>query len=415
MDPFRNKPGDFEKHPMWAFFSYYAKKTRLQVLMPVAMILGSIFMPAAMRKAFNAPVESIYRRADDPNVRIVIRTAKDESKGFTLQQKVMLKETLDSLPAEHVAVTGMYSGIQSMQMPEMGDFNASGFANASGMVVINTLDYEGRPIRAFRDTVTHEQGHQVQQRMLRDEDRRTWEKLHDLSKAGDFVTEYAETNQDEDFADTYREWTKDTDHLALSAINALKNGKSMLLQKYLFMAGVFANRDTHTIRTYSDPAAFGAQSFPAIWTSDDSSASGFLAPLEPESSLFTFRDTDYFRSADQFIVGNYIFWLEGNRVVRVTDLDAGLIAENLSILLPRVFLDRVPRTPLKKLEIRPMEFPDATPLDTANIQIVSPNAPSDYVPLTYEALAHEQAAAQPGHQLTVEDLTRPHGNFQIIK
>src|SRR6266403_968284 len=78
----------------------------------------------------------------------------------------------------------------------------------------------------------------------------TWQHLHSPSaQRGDFVSDYAQTNEKEDFAETFRAWMSGSHDLLYGAVYA-GAPHPVLLQKLLYMASLFTDAASHTITFY---------------------------------------------------------------------------------------------------------------------------------------------------------------------
>jgi hypothetical protein len=64
--------------------------------------------------------------------------------------------------------------------------------------------------RVTAEVLAHEIGHLAFATILTSAQRSEYSRLHNQSSGGDFVTDYAQTNQNEDFADTFEEYMVDT-------------------------------------------------------------------------------------------------------------------------------------------------------------------------------------------------------------
>lgn len=85
----------------------------------------------------------------------------------------------------------------------------------------------------MKETISHEVGHNVYWNVLSDGERETWNKLSESSDNTEYVSDYAKTNEREDFAETYRAYMSDPELL-----------KEVSDQKYAFMRNsVFDERE----------------------------------------------------------------------------------------------------------------------------------------------------------------------------
>lgn len=124
-----------------------------------------------------------------------------------------------------------------------GSYTGGGRINLFGPMVRRTLAF----------VFIHELGHAVQDRFVSRELNSRWRELH--RRSGDdpdnFVSDYAQTNQAEDFAETFAHYVEDTLELLQIVRERAARNKTLLWEKVKFMTELF-----HTVRADGLSAAF---------------------------------------------------------------------------------------------------------------------------------------------------------------
>lgn len=112
-----------------------------------------------------------------------------------------------------------------------GSYTGAGRINLFGPMLRRTLAF----------VFLHELGHAVQDRFVSRELNARWRELH--RRSGDdpdhFVSDYAQTNQAEDFAETFAHYVEDTLELLRIARERAARNKTLLLEKVKFMTELF--------------------------------------------------------------------------------------------------------------------------------------------------------------------------------
>ncbi len=112
-----------------------------------------------------------------------------------------------------------------------GSYTGAGRINLFGPMLRRTLAF----------VFIHELGHAVQDRFVSRDLNTRWRELH--RRSGDdpdnFVSDYAQTNQAEDFAETFAHYIEDTPELLKLARERAARNKTLLLEKVRFMVELF--------------------------------------------------------------------------------------------------------------------------------------------------------------------------------
>jgi hypothetical protein len=368
-------------------------------------MLFSWLIPKAVQTAFNAPTQSEYVRRDDPGTRVVIRTADSKVGGMSDAQSRTLNNALDVLPVSHVRSVGLIGAVASTDMTRGKE---AGHADEAGVITLNT-DGIGPGHGYFQLTLMHEIGHEVEFHAISKTEREEWKALHDQSnKRSSFVSAYAMTKEEEDFADTYAKYTTDTAGLALEAATEAQNGATEVLQKYLYMAALFTN-DDGSVKTY----ALSQEGM------------NVRIPLAlPEFQAIDLARVAHYRTNEVLAIGAYTYQLRGDSIVAITDESGKVIVDNLDVPVPKTLLEKWNLTrppPGVAGAVLDGEEADSNDLDPLNAElgkfsvgIASPEDPTVYTPLSsragYAAIAGEQAMADRNHRLTLRDQMRPHAD-----
>jgi hypothetical protein len=413
---------DYINHPLITYLKYwiyrYIPSYLVFVTIPL-LILGLLIehwvVPHHLRIEFSYPVSYVYMRSDAPGVQIAIRTPDVNKGGLSDLQNTIIQDVLNKVPASHLKGIGMIGAEPRLFFrgsEEGGVFDLAG--------IISLGITENSDPLSFQQSLLHELGHMVENNSLHSKQLSEWKYLHrGSSDPHDFVTPYAQTGDDypdgagDDFAETYMTWVTGTDQFAMNAINAVTQGHTFLLQKFLFMSTLFANLDG-TMNFYSNVEVNGT------------STTTISAPI------LTVEKRPYYRTANALTIGNYTFALKGNIITTILS-GPGVIAGNLTIPVPQYLLDKLKmtdpapgasQTSPASVWVAPGSYIPAlrmrgTPWGTPGLEIISSNRPTHYVPLMsdagYTALASEQALISNPKKLPgISDVIRPHGDFAII-
>ncbi len=366
----------------------------------------------AVSEALRAPRAFLYSR-DDVQIPILSKETRHGS-GLTTLLRGVIIETLDALPIDHIRALQKISALAI----NLGDVDVNGVHLAKAgiydpdlkAIVLDSSQADfAHPIDAQR-VLLHEVGHSVQYQILNDDEKAEWNVLHTLSRQPeDFVSDYARQGTSgpllsgEDFAETYEEWTHHSYGLAYKAFESLQeNGRSVLLQKYLFMAALFATPDG-TIKTYH-------------------------TETRPDGKVDIRVDEEpYYRTADAITFGGYTYHLRGRTIVSISYRDGPLLTGGLSIRLPQMVFDRLaltgpPPEPVKQEadSLQDNAVDEEPVMMDTTMQVISNKSPNTYVPLTSEAgqntiTAHKAMLEDPTQQPTVQDMIRSHGQFTASK
>ena len=403
--------------------------TNLSAALCMAAMLFGCKHQKPGQQTLKSAVNFVYTRPDAPGIQIPVYSPVAGQGALSKREKAILIDTFNKLPASHVAAVGAIGAAANI-LPRgiLAEFNPD-----NNSIILDLAKLHDPA--TFRHALLHETAHAVQFHLLgvNSNTYQAFIALHNASSSPlDYVTLEAKVGTDayagDDFAETYAAWVDygniGTDAFAFDAVNAALQGHTLLLQKFLFTAALFANPD-HTVNFYS------------------------LVP----SLLVTKRP--YYRTANSLTIGDFTFVLKGNKITAIKDPFGNLIADNLSIPVPRIVFNRLPLTGPAPSAIAALsdsaappaagatdtltgaDFPAASsPLLAApalgsihaineiplgaiqNVQIVSPNLPTHYVPLMSpegsRAWAGERALGHnPNKPATVQDQIRPHGEFQI--
>jgi hypothetical protein len=374
-------------------------QARVFLLLAASLLCGGCKKDASQiyEAAFKKPVGFVYTRPEASHVTIPIYT---ESEGLNNVLKTTMVELLNQLPLAHV---GLLQRIATLPMG-LGTANVAGavayeaagrYLPDSRSIILNTGDVTLRSPLEFRKSLAHEIAHAVQLQMLSQKENDAWIALSKKSiDSRDYISWTAENGTSapekvgDDFAETYAYWARDSNWQLFRAANLAQEGRPLLLQKLLFTAATYANADG-SVTMFREDANQNSQ------------------PFRQEAA----------RMSDSLMLGNYIYWLNGRNITKITDRDGRVILDNVWIAVPQIVFDRIPLTPSSQTARLQTTTPPGTALFTAGSQVISPNTPHHYTPVMSKegsaSLASEQALANPQHRLTLEDQIRPHGNFSI--
>ncbi len=371
-----------------------------------------------------------YTRADAPDIRIPIKTSS--TNGFTASEIDAIQSALNVLPAQHLRYISAIAGYAA-KLPTSADGRgmASGIAIENEGIILFRTPRDPNAID-LRHSVFHEAGHLVAHRMLTEVQKEEWIAFHRDSKAGgDFISSYAESNQKEDFAETYASWIRDTDDMAWNAVESVVHTKSgFRLQKYLFMAAVFADQNG-MMSSYSPNRAVQEEE-------EESDIPFFLRrppSLKPGEDVVKVSRQRISISLNSLRIGHYIYRLDGRKIIAIYDETGHLIEDRLAIDVPDIVFRRLPLSGVADNFYSPArgdqldESVNAAVSETLPrwlapkhsvlsnpMQVISLNDPTHRIALMsdegYAARAADQAMLRdPNHVPTVEDMIRSHGSF----
>jgi len=146
-----------------------------------------------------------------------------EKSGLMTNQEVRgyLEETFPEQHANNVTLDGVHYRdrfVGSEQAVELGHWQKEQVVEGLNIhhrdIVINPQSPEGnRDREALRDTIAHEVGHQVFREYLRAGDQADWRALSGDRPRPACVSDYAQTSEREDFAESYRAYVRDPEAL----------------------------------------------------------------------------------------------------------------------------------------------------------------------------------------------------------
>ena len=151
------------------------------------------------------------------------QTAEPAVTGFensaAMSNEDVQKYLKDTLPADHIRgdritdirYPNQYKGDASGVI--LGECSTNTVTNVSDINIYNQTP-EGVNDRASMEyTLTHEVGHNVYYNLAPDQQQQ-WEKISRASQPGVYVTNYAQTNSREDYAESYAHYVRDPELLA---------------------------------------------------------------------------------------------------------------------------------------------------------------------------------------------------------
>jgi hypothetical protein len=164
-------------------------------------------------KAIEAPSSSSSSIRDHGKVSDTIEVTGFEASGVISDKDV--REYLDRLPQEHL------DGLTEIRYTDTFQGDSSGVvlgewrkvAPGKAEILIHRQDPSGSSSRGkLEDTLTHEVGHNAFNN-LDEGSRQEWESIFEKTPKDSFVSTYAETNPNEDFAESYEVFSKRPDYL----------------------------------------------------------------------------------------------------------------------------------------------------------------------------------------------------------
>ena len=160
---------------------------------------------------------------------ILLKNA-DDAPPFSEAQCAVLYSSLRAMPAE---IRRTVSSITNNPPDEQvaGTYTGLGRINLFGPMLRRTLSF----------VFIHEMGHAVQDRFVTSSQNARWRELFRRSgkDLDNFVSDYARTNDHEDFAETFATYVDDALGLLRLARERAARGKPILLEKVKFMAELF--------------------------------------------------------------------------------------------------------------------------------------------------------------------------------
>ncbi len=180
-----------------------------------------------------------------PQVSVPVR--QGSCKDITDEFGILLDHELDSPPFSEAQCVVLYSSLRAMPTeirrtvtsitnnpPDeqvAGTYTGMGRINLFGPMLRRTLSF----------VFIHEMGHAVQDRFVTSTQNARWRELFRRSgrDLDNFVSDYARTNDHEDFAETFATYVDDALGLLQIARERAAKGKPLLLEKVKFMAELF--------------------------------------------------------------------------------------------------------------------------------------------------------------------------------
>ena len=154
----------------------------------------------------------------------------DDAPPFSEAQCHILYSSLRAMPTE---IRGTVTSITNNPPDEQvaGTYTGMGRINIFGPMLRRTLSF----------VFIHEMGHAVQDRFVKGKQNARWRELFRRSgqDLDNFVSDYARTNDHEDFAETFATYVDDALGLLKIARERAARGKPILLEKVKFMAELF--------------------------------------------------------------------------------------------------------------------------------------------------------------------------------
>ena len=154
----------------------------------------------------------------------------DDAPPFSEAQCAVLYSSLRAMPTEiRRTVTSITNNPPDEQVA--GTYTGLGRINLFGPMLRRTLSF----------VFIHEMGHAVQDRFVTSSQNARWRELFRRSgkDLDNFVSDYARTNDHEDFAETFATYVDDALELLKIARERAARGKPILLEKVKFMAELF--------------------------------------------------------------------------------------------------------------------------------------------------------------------------------
>jgi hypothetical protein len=336
-------------------------------------------------------IQLVYTRADDPKVHIVINSPNASIGGLSSIQIGQLWNLLNHLPAANL------QGVTTITwLPPGPSGSGTGSANPNGTIDLDMTLLSPTAIGggwAWQADLMHEIGHEVEFRVISQTDRAHWVALHNASNdplnfvPNDDNPGYAQTDEEEDFAETHRWYAEDTGNLFSMAVNNAAAGHTLLLAKALFMTYFFVNPNG-TVNFYT----------PGIQFTRNGPNPDIVSSTQ---TISTVSQIPYVKTADMLQIDGYTFTLVGQNtktITRITDANGNIVADNISVPLyppfwplvttaspsnpnpaptpqPTPPSPRNPRTPSPEISVGP----DSS---AGSIETVVGGGPDNYVPLT---------------------------------
>ncbi len=410
------------------------------------------------------PITDVYERA---GARIEIHDGfQDQGYRFSPAEKSSIWNVLDNLPASHIS-TLKYIGTYPISDQERGLRLAVAPANTVAFFVLktgNTLfktaeltdvtlhtrmsassdrflpQYETVAgdvgIEFFASNLVHEIGHNVQNSLISGTEDQEWTALNAASTTNaDYDpfaisggAPYGSTNRREDFATIYSSLGNRPVAALVTSLRTLQQtGASLHFLKNLYMMSLFADPASGTINLTSfDPGAAQIYSLPATYSTANP---GFIMRIDcagKPAACVPFEMQMALSSSGQILLIQYRDYFANRNNPPLVTLNA-----QGSIRAPQTFLNRLglpgaqaqtisdtspeaaqqspePAAPLVQ-STTPADF-QALADELGSTQVISPNAPTFYVPVTTIMPAD---GSRPVIKPTMEEMLRPHGAFQV--
>jgi hypothetical protein len=359
-------------------------KAKLIVLSQVAALVFVALLSRECRadmfqQALTEPVSFVYTRPDAPGIQISIHSLDPSQGGPSDAQLQQMVAMLNLLPAKDLSGIPYIAFVPQASLVLNGAEKSGGTAPGKGIVVSsgdNGMSFFGSD-PSWLQNLCHEIGHQVEYH-LPNSQQQQWINLHNGSAVPyDVFTSYALTDEKEDFAETYKYYTSDTDSNLKVAIRSAAQGHSKLLDKMLFMASLMITPD--------------------LATADYDGTIDFYSPDPSQGTLSVVSKVPYRKTANEFQLDGYAFSLSGQTITGIKDPDGNVLASNIAVpLVPPywpvarvtspsnpnpapVSQDPDPSSPIRSNQA---EIVSGTDGSAGSIETVVGGGPDNYVPLT---------------------------------
>lgn len=201
----------------------------------------------ALGTRWRAVVENLGETSVIVNVQISVPTRLGSCQDISDEFGILVNHVADAPPFSEAQCAVLYSSLRAMP-PAIRRTVASITNNPPDERVAGTYTGLGRinlfgPMlrRTLAFVFIHEMGHAVQDRFVTRDQNMRWRELFRRSgkDPDNFVSDYARTNDHEDFAETFATYVDDAIGLLKLARERAARGKPILLEKVKFMAELF--------------------------------------------------------------------------------------------------------------------------------------------------------------------------------
>lgn len=365
-------------------------------------LMGMGRHPPSMNQLVNGmPCPLVYTRPDAGNVHISIRSENASQGGLTSTQLQQVTMILSQLPADHAAtLQNIFFVPHSLWVQSSEGQKGVSYANDGDRSIYIDAGIIPGSGMSWLGTLRHEIGHEVEFHAISDTARQAWINLHNQSNnPSDFVSDYAKTSEEEDFAETYRTLSPRT---FSDAVKGAGQGHTVLMSKMIFMASQFISSDPSTANYDGTITMYGP----------DPSGQVLDQPTR----------VPYQKTNDMLRIGDYTFHLSGQNITSITDSAGNTIASGLSVPLVPPFWPKIAQTvvsptnstpasvipaPVVPTPVLPQPFRPVSPtmqiIDAPDssggtgdsiqtVEVVSQEAPSAYRSLLTSSGAQDRAA-----------------------